>query len=370
MTILPASAFATRARPAILRATDPMIPNPSNQNRRRALGTLGVVAAGVVLGPEELFAAPAPVWKPITVNDRDYISSDDIKAFYRFESVKKSGRKTVFRSPTLVLEVYSGSQEMLINQVKFILSYPTITQGGKLFISRLDLSKLIDPVLRPTSIAVPEPFDTVVIDPGHGKQDSGGRSVYGHEKEYALDTGLQMRQELMKRNFKVKMTRSTDTYPSLGARVNLANSIPNSIFISVHYNSGPRSADGLETFALSPQGTASTYDELKQSDGSKYGGNNRDAENIALATAVHASMIFTTRKLFPGAVTDRGLKRARFKVLRGLTNPSVLIEGGFLSNPKEARRIASPKYRKAIAIAVAQGAQNYRDAVLRRRKKK
>ena len=109
---------------------------------------------------------------------------------------------------------------------------------------------------------------------------------------------------------------------------------------------------------------------MKQSDGSKYGGNSRDAENIALATAVHASMIFTTRKLFPGAVTDRGLKRARFKVLKGLKNPSVLIEGGFLSNPKEARRIASPKYRKAIAIAVAQGAQNYRDAVLRRRKKK
>ena len=233
--------------PARLR---PMIPHPSNQTRRRALGTLGALAGGAILGPGDLFAAPAPTWNPVTVNDREYITSDDIKAFYRFESVKRSGRKTIFRSPTLVLEVYTGSQEMLINQVKFILSYPTISQGGKLLISRLDLAKLIDPVLRPTSIAVPEPFDTVVIDPGHGLQDSGGRSVYGHEKEYALDTGLQMRQELLKRNFKVKMTRSTDTYPTLSARIKLANSVPNSIFISVHYNSGARSADGLETFAL------------------------------------------------------------------------------------------------------------------------
>ena len=85
-------------------------------------------------------------------------------------------------------------------------------------------------------------------------------------------------------------------------------------------------------------------------------GNVEDPENMALATAMHASLL-NRLPMF-----DRGIKRARFCVLRLTTIPGVLIEGGFVSNPSEAARIAQPAYRQAEAEAIALAIQNYQSA--------
>ena len=86
-------------------------------------------------------------------------------------------------------------------------------------------------------------------------------------------------------------------------------------------------------------------------------GNARDAENIALACATHATLVYNS------SMFDRGIKRARFVVLRDSTTPGVLIEGGFLSNPNDARRIATAVYRQQMAGSILQAVQNYRNAV-------
>jgi N-acetylmuramoyl-L-alanine amidase len=86
-------------------------------------------------------------------------------------------------------------------------------------------------------------------------------------------------------------------------------------------------------------------------------GNARDAENIALATATHAALVVKTRMF------DRGLKRARFVVIRDINIPGVLIEGGFQTNPYDARMIATAGYRQLLAQAILQAVDNYRRAV-------
>src|SRR5205085_11705515 len=82
-----------------------------------------------------------------------------------------------------------------------------------------------------------------------------------------------------------------------------------------------------------------------------------DPENMALATAMHASLVVRS-KMF-----DRGIKRARFVVIRDIAIPGVLIEGGFLSNSYDAKLIAMPAYRQQMASCILQAVQNYRRAV-------
>ena len=86
-------------------------------------------------------------------------------------------------------------------------------------------------------------------------------------------------------------------------------------------------------------------------------GNVNDAENMALATASHAALVVRTR------MPDRGLKRARFVVIRDITIPGVLLEGGFQSNPYDSKMIATPLYRQTLAQSILQAVQNYSRAV-------
>ena len=304
-------------------------------------------------------------WQEVKIKGRPYIPADNIVDFYKFDKKTVEGPVIRFHSKNARLTMTGrvGSQTLIINQIKFILSYPIIRYSGHVVVSRLDLCKLIDPVLRPSKNSKRPIFDTVVIDPGHGGRDPGAQSSRGKESYFALDTANHLRRELQKRGYKVVMTRTSDRQISLGNRVKFANRYKNAIFISLHYNAGQSRASGIETFALSPQGSSSTYVGRRRSDNLNFQGNDSDSENIALSTAIHASAMYRLRTI------DRGIKRARWTVLTGLKIPGVLFEGGFLSNTAEARKIASTSHRKAIARALADGIDNYKKALVKKRKR-
>lgn len=297
-------------------------------------------------------------WQVVKVSGRDYVTGESIHNFYRFSSYKVDGKHVWLRSNNLILKAAIGSQEVLINNIKFVLSFPVLESGGKALFSRLDLCKLIDPVLRPTYITDAEPFDTVVLDAGHGGHDAGARGVYGYEKDFALKMSYVVRDALQKKGFKVVLSRPVDSFVSLSGRVALANATPRSIFISLHFNSGGSSvATGIETFALTPQGSSAS---LERGGGFNYNGltgNSHDSANIALATAVHAMVI--SRFKF----VDRGIKRAQWSVLTGCKRPGILFEGGFVTNGNECRLIASDTYRTSVASAIADAVVNYRTAL-------
>ena len=293
----------------------------------------------------------------VKADGRDYVTAASIHRFYRFSTMKMDGNTVILSNPTLILKGVIGSQEILMNNIKFILSYPFTIVGGKPAFSRLDLCKLIDPVLLPSHINTADPFDTVVVDAGHGGHDSGARGVYGFEKDFTLQMALSVKDALIKRGLKVVMTRSTDEFISLGGRAEIANKTPHSIFLSLHFNSSGPAANGIETFALSPQGSASTFMGQRSSDYQAYSGNHQDSANIALATAVHAMVIHKFK------LVDRGIKRARWSVLTGCNRPGILFEGGFVTNGTECRLIASPTYRIAVADAIGDAIVNYRRAL-------
>ena len=189
----------------------------------------------------------------------------------------------------------------------------------------------------------------MVIDPGHGGYDHGATSIYGNEKDFALDVGLRLRALLQRRGLNVQMTRSDDTFIPLEERAAFANRFRDGIFVAIHFNAGSDFGTGIETYTLAPRYVPSTGDDSPSASCMvQCAGNVEDPENMALATAMHASLLSRL------PMVDRGIKRARFCVLRLATIPGVLVEGGFVSNPAEAARIAVPAYRQAEAEAIAQ----------------
>jgi len=308
--------------------------------------------------PSAIGLAQFQRWDVREIDGRDYVTLDSFRRFYSFPTIERDSKSVTLRSATHRLEGKVGSKEFRINQLKFILSYPLIERDGTILLSRIDLTKLVEPVLRPGRIRGNRILTTVVIDAGHGGHDSGARSSLGLEKDFALDTALRTRELLQRTGFQVVMTRTSDRFIPLKERARFANRFKNAIFISIHYNAGKSNSTGIETFTLAPRYVPSTAaDGPSVSDAQPMPGNVNDTENMALATAMHSAMIKRTR--FP----DRGIKRARFVVIRDTTIPAVLLECGFLSNPREARVIASPGYRQQMAVAITRGVLNYRAAI-------
>ncbi len=305
-----------------------------------------------------LRSAFAGDWNVIKCGGRDYLSLDNISQFYGLGGINRVSNALSLGSPGHGLRCSVGSNEFYINNLKFILSYPVVEERGELLVSRMDLTKVIEPVLRPSRIRNAGLIDTIVLDPGHGGDDNGAAGLWGNEKNFSLDVACRAKDLLMGQGFQVKMTRSTDVFIPLEERVRFANQFRNALFISIHFNSGDGGASGLETYTLAPRGVPSmAADGPSLSDMQMCAGNAEDSENMALATAAHASLVYHLQ------LYDRGIKRARFVVIRDITIPGVLIEGGFLTNSGDSRKIASSEYRQQMANCILAAVQNYRAAV-------
>ncbi|MDQ6623752.1 MAG: N-acetylmuramoyl-L-alanine amidase [Verrucomicrobiota bacterium] len=303
----------------------------------------------------------AEEWDVRKQQGRDYVTFDNVARFYRFADYSHANRTIAMRSEHRVIRAQVGTSEILINGVRFFTDFPLLERGDTQLISAEDVGKIIESVLRPSRIANGQKVTTVVLDPGHGGTDQGTANQWGSEKNFALDVALAARQELLHAGYKVEMTRSDDSGISLEDRVEFANRFPQAVFISIHFNSGSGGA-GIESYALAPAGVPSNAGadgehHLSGADSAADEGNAQDSQNIALAAAVHASV------LSRAGAFDRGIRHARFKVLRHVRIPALLLEAGFLNNPIDAAHIATFQYRRQLGEAIAQGVQAYDAAV-------
>ena len=306
--------------------------------------------------PEHADKKPAG-WLVVKIEGRDYVTVESISRFYKFASSSIEGSDVYLRSNNLILKATIGSQEILINNIKIFLSNPVIKPDGRALFSRLDLCKTIDPVLRPTYITDYQAFDTVILDPAHGGEDEGITGEFGKAKDMTLRLAEALRTELIERSFKVVLTRSADTSLSDDERIKIANDTPHSIFISLRFNSGDSQTSGIETFALTPQGSSNSFEYEDGYNPNGLPGNAHDSSNIGLATAVHAMVI--SRYKF----VDRGIRRSQPRVLAGCRHPGILFNGGFITHPEEGRLIASDTYRQSVSSAIADAIVNFRTAL-------
>ena len=296
-------------------------------------------------------------WEVVSVEGRDYVTLASLGTDFGLGPATALAGELTLTGTNSSLVVKAGSRQAIVNGVRHWLSFPTRMQGGVGLVSRVDAERTIKPAMQPASVKGFRTVTTVVLDPGHGGYDRGARSSLGVEKDYALDVVNRVRSRLEKAGLKVVQTRLGDTFIPLGNRPAVARKYAGSIFVSIHFNSGDTNpaANGLEIFAISPLGAPPTGQrEPRARDRERETGHALEPVNFVLANTIYHALMGKLSSF------DRGVKRARFVVLKQATAPAVLIEGGFLTNATEAARIASPIWRDAYADAIVAGILEYK----------
>ena len=248
---------------------------------------------------------------------------------------------------------------LFVGGAKVYLSGGIRSYRGKLTVQSNDYYKVLLPLLwwsQPPTNTVKR----IVIDPGHGGKDPGKVcSINGTcEKQLTLDTALRLKAILEKNGYEVILTREKDTWLDLDDRPPVAARAKADLFVSLHYNSAGANdfkSSGIETYAYTPVGQSSTNDASRnRSQSSAQPANTFDTFNMVLAWSVHRRLIANT------GAEDRGVRRAKFAVLRTLNCPGILVEGGFVSSRTEGALICDSAYRQKIAQSVAEGIMDYR----------
>ena len=316
---------------------------------------LAFAFASLALGPS--IAIAAAEWQVIKVDGHDYLSVDNISKFYELPAeVVPSGAKIQKETADHPLEFVSGSREAIINGARSWLCFPVIEQDGKSLVTRTDVAKTIEPLVRPHRVPNVGNVQTVVLDAGHGGHDKGQVSRNGAEKDFALDVARKLRTILQAKGLKVIMTREGDYFVPLEVRAKIANSARNSIFVSIHFNAtnDDPNATGFEIFSFTPRGAPSTSDgPVTTNSVNMQPGSSADAQSMALSACIYHSLLGHLPEY------DRGIKRARFAVLRLTKVPAVLIEGGFLTERGESKLISNKDWRAKLAGAIGIGIENY-----------
>ena len=311
-----------------------------------------------VIAITQTTALAADDWQIIKVSGQDYLSVDNVSRFYGLPAgIAASGEKVEFEAAKNPLEFVSGSREVMINGARSWLCFPAIEQNGKLLVSRTDVAKTIEPLVRPHRVPIVGKVQTIVVDPGHGGYDKGQVSRYGYEKDFALDVARKLRPLLLSKGLRVIMTREGDYFVPLEVRAQIANKARDSIFVSIHFNASndDRNATGFEIFSFTPRGAPSTSDSaVAPSALSTQPGSAVDAQSLALSACIYHSLLGHIPEY------DRGIKRARFAVLRLTKVPAVLIEGGFLTEQGQCKLIAQKEWRAKLAHAISVGIESYR----------
>jgi N-acetylmuramoyl-L-alanine amidase len=264
-----------------------------------------------------------------------------------------SGPETTFTvgTPQGMLRIKPGSQAARTFANDTLLGYAPRMVGGVPYVHSLDLQKTLQPLLS-GSLQLGSTNRVIVIDPGHGGRDSGTRNLFGgeNEKHFTLDWARRVERLLAPDGWKVILTRTNDTDLPLADRVAIADRAGADLFLSLHFNAGAQNTEmsGIETYCLTPTGLPSSLRRDFEDDPRETLPNNaHDQANLLVATRLHRSLLGVT------GAPDRGVRRARFMtVLRGQNRPAVLIEGGYLSNAHESRRVGTPTYRQSLAEAV------------------
>jgi N-acetylmuramoyl-L-alanine amidase len=256
-------------------------------------------------------------------------------------------------------------------------------QGGEPLLERAPPAQ--EPPAATAPAATPEPpaernrrIVTIAIDPGHGGEDPG---AIGHRGTREKDITLAISRLLAAHvealpDHRVLLTRDSDYFVPLAARVEKARRVQADLFISVHADAWVRSeARGASVFALSERGaTSSAAAELarQQNEADRIGG-----INLAAATPLVKRVLLdlsTTRQIgdsldFGSAVLHelgqvnrlhRGfVEQAGFAVLKAPDIPSILVESAFLSNPEEEARLREPAYQQQVALAILHGVKQW-----------
>jgi N-acetylmuramoyl-L-alanine amidase len=311
------------------------------------------------------FLAPAPLSaRQIQVGGQPYVDLATAGQSLGMQAYWLKGYQTFrLRSRWTTVDVRKNSRMLYLNRLPIYLGFPTVESKGQLFIARADYQHVIQSILTPQVFEECPDIRLIVIDAGHGGEDSGARNAaWGLlEKDLTLDVSLRLKALLERAGFEVVMTRDSDVYIPLVKLPKVANRAKADLFVSLHFNAAvSKSASGFESYALTPQYQASSkYPRPTSRDTIRYRGNDNDPWNALITYHLERALVNGL------GGPDRGMKRARWSVLKGLECPGVLTELGFMSHAGTAKKLRSPEYRQKLAQSLYEGIADYRKRLQR-----
>ncbi|HWH72541.1 MAG TPA: N-acetylmuramoyl-L-alanine amidase [Candidatus Sulfotelmatobacter sp.] len=319
---------------------------------------LVLLAFGLSAGAAQS-AARAP--EPSPFEEKNYARLADWAKGHNLELCWLKREETLqLSTPSAKVVLGIDSREAHLNGVLVWLAFPLVYHNGAVYIAQLDLQTTLQPLLWPPKGRSGPRIRAVCLDPGHGGKDPGNRVGSKEEKKFTLLLAREVRDQLKRAGLKVLLTRSTDSFVELPNRPELAKRRSADLFVSLHFNAAEHnreSVKGAEVYCLTPPGASSTNARGEAADTAWCAGNRSNERNLLLAYQVQKAL---TQNL---CVEDRGVRRARFAVLREAVMPAVLIEAGFMSHPGEGGKIFTEAYRRQMARAIVEGLLAYKRAV-------
>ena len=273
-----------------------------------------------------------------------------------------------------------GSDTVFTNEQVILLNKPVMMRDSEIIVPgdfELKVFNILKKKSEDKKGRVPVRIKDIIIDAGHGGKDPGAIGRTGiKEKDVVLDISMRLYKELKARGYNVHLTRKDDTFISLAKRTEIASNLNADLFISVHANANTtRSVHGLEIYTLKDL-DALEMNEAQRKDNHRLLFNNleMDRKNNNLNRIV-ADLLYTHKqtestRLAPFMADNtskyirarnRGMKKARFFVLRNTLIPAVLVEVGYLTNPREERLLMNNQYRHKIAQGIVKSITEYID---------
>ena len=319
---------------------------------------LSVLLAVLFLTLCDLPALAASINGQYYVPLADWAGANGLKTFWlrRGEEIAATNRTT-----RMVFGKDSNTAE--INGVHVALSFPVAVDKGVPLIAQFDLDNTVRPLRFPSRYLDPKRIITICLDPGHGGKDAGNRVggfFWHNEKTYTLLLAQELHDQLRRAGFNVILTRTRDSYLDLPQRPALANRFGADLFVSLHFNASQTAKNqvsGPETYCITPVGAASSNAQGEGADHGASTANRVEKKSLLFAYQIQKALV---RNL---GVNDRSVRRARFAVLRDAQMPAVLIEGGYMTNPAESKRIYDATWRRQMAAAIVKGILNYQKLI-------
>ena len=220
----------------------------------------------------------------------------------------------------------------------------------------------------------------VVIDAGHGGHDSGAVEANKREKDLVLQITKKLYREFKDEGYDVYLTRASDRFLKLGQRTRIADQKDAKVFISIHANAisdRKRFGDveGVETYYLQKTRDERSQRIAARENASVLQGTDNLSKNVIIDSVLNGPKIIESHKLAIDvqknmvknlrdeyrAVKDGGVRPAPFYVLVGASRPSILVEVGYITNPKERKRLFTSDYQDEIVLGIVEGVGNYID---------
>jgi N-acetylmuramoyl-L-alanine amidase len=342
-----------------------------------------------------------------TIEGRDYVSIQDLAVplSARIETVPLKDKVILNRPKDRDLVFTILSSVYLVGQVQFRAPDPARIVNGDLYVSSDVAEKLgfatkpstngdatpsvsstAPPIIKPheppseSELQERWAIDRVVIDPGHGGKDPGAVGPRGtREKDITLSVAKRLGAMLKQLGIEVVHTRTADTFIKNG-RTRIARESKADLFVSLHCNAGKRrAAGGIEVYFLSEAKTDAAAKAAErenaafelESDGAEDDGSENALRGMK-ARALSDQYLIESQDLAANIrsamarrfknMDDRGVKQANFYVMRGTMGamPSVLVEMGFISNPKEEKRLKTASFQKSMANAIFEGIRSFK----------